>query len=486
MSEDIDKILKDIEAEKQTKIREEEMERQLLQADEQTVDKILEERRSKVSDFKLQLNLEDDSNIPALDELTGTNTVDSADNNEHTSDIQQPQTAESEANQDEQETGDVPDENLPAEEKINKTKKGPEASNSRGCLRGIVYGVLVLVISGFMAYFMIVGALDMTGLFRSETKVPVTLTAEQAKDTGKIAQILKKAGVIEQPLIFQLFCKITGADGKFQPQDEASLSPDMGYKEIINTLETIKRDTIKVTFPEGMTIDDIAQKLEDNKVCSASDFFLAMESDKFSYSFLKEIPEGDKYKGRLRKLEGYVFPDSYEFYVGSSGESALRKFLQAFDTRVDATIRAKIKAKGMTLNDTIIMASIIQWEAAKTEDMYKISRVLHNRLENPSAFPKLECDSTQKYIDSITPHVEGERVENLDYDTYKRKGLPIGAICSPGLEAIKAAIDPSTESDVKGRYYFATDMKTGETHYSKTLAEHAKFCRAHNIGIYAS
>ena len=152
---------------------------------------------------------------------------------------------------------------------------------------------------------------------------------------------------------------------------------------------------------------------------------------------------------------------------------------------MDATLRAKIKAKDMTLNDTIILASIIQWEAAKTKDMYGVSRVIHNRLNNPNLFPKLECDSTQRYVDLIPPPVGGQRVENLDYDTYKRKGLPIGPINNPGLEAIKAAIDPSDDSSLKNCYFFATNMKTGETHFSKTLAEHEAWCRRNNIGIYA-
>ena len=211
---------------------------------------------------------------------------------------------------------------------------------------------------------------------------------------------------------------------------------------------------------------------------------LSLDNDEFDYDFLKEIPEGEAYKGRYRKYEGYIFPDSYEFYVGSSGKAVVRKFFDAFNNRVDATLRAKIKAKDMTLNDTIILASIIQWEAAKTKDMYGVSRVIHNRLNNPNLFQSSSAIRPRgMLIDN--PAGRRQRVENLDYDTYKRKGLPIGPINNPGLEAIKAAIDPSDDSSLKNCYFFATNMKTGETHFSKTLAEHEAWCRRNNIGIYA-
>ena len=87
----------------------------------------------------------------------------------------------------------------------------------------------------------------------------------------------------------------------------------------------------------------------------------------------------------------------------------------------------------MTLDEVLTLASIVQWEAGNLEDMYKVARVLRNRLDNPTVYPKLECDSTQRYINSITPSSqEGQVVENLDYDTYKRNGLPVGPINNPG------------------------------------------------------
>ncbi|MDD3693361.1 MAG: endolytic transglycosylase MltG [Oscillospiraceae bacterium] len=472
MSEDIDKLISDIEAEKKKKLFDDET----LKVDDETAERLKRERRTKASGFELNLN---------LDDLPGDRNADdsalSIENEKPSSDP--PEISGGGPNQETQHQEQT-------QEKDDAQKAAGKPASKRthtamGCVKGIIYAVLVFAVSGVLAYFMIVGGLDYTGINKSDTKVPVTLTAEQAGDTAEVARVLKEAGVIDQPLIFRLYCKLKGIDGKFKPQDEVSISPDMGYSVIVGILRSTVREVVRVTFPEGMTVAQIAKKLENNKVCLASDFYLAMDKCDFDYWFLNEIPDGEEYKGRFEKFEGYIFPDSYDFYVGSSGEAVLRKFFEAFNNRVDASIRAAIKAKDMTLNDTIILASIIQWEAAKPEDMYRISRVIHNRLQNPGQYPRLECDSTQKYVRSIIQPIGDQHVENLDYDTYKRKGLPIGAICNPGLEAIKAAINPSDEDMVKGRYFFATDMSTGITYYSKTLAEHETICRRYRIGMYA-
>ena len=470
MSDELDKILNDIEAEKQAK---------LLHADGQTAEKLAQERRDKVSGFKLQLDLDEESAEPQAAAGWSGAGGEPADEIKEASGAEPGDAAESvPVVQDEKE------DEAGTEPKSKARAAKPDKSSSAGCFRGIVYAVLVLAVSGVLAYFGIVGGLDMTGLFKSDLKVPVTLTKDQIKDTGEVARVLHEAGVIDQPMIFSLYCRLTGANKDFQPQDEASVSPDMGYKAIINILRTKKREIVRVTFPEGMTIEKIARKLEDNRVCSVSDFYMAMKKGKFNYDFLNEIPEGEAYRERFERFEGYIFPDSYDFYVGSSGETALRKFFDAFNNRIDVTMRAKIRAKGMTLNDTIILASIIQWEAGKVDDMDRVSRVLHNRLNKPGTFPRLECDSTLRYIDIMTPPVNGKRVENVYYNTYKRNGLPIGAICNPGLDAIEAALEPTNDKYYKDCYYFATDMDTGETHFSKTLAEHERWCRIHEVGLY--
>lgn len=520
MPEDLDKIVKGIEAEKQARLQEEEKAKKMLQIDEETANQVLEQRKNKISGFKLNLDLEDgkqeetvkpdakgisdeskaadspketDKPAPDIPE-TAVSAPEAARTPEHTeADSLQKEKPDSAGNKMETGKAAVSKENgvkngavLKTGEEVEKPKKSGKKKESTGCLSGAVYAAVILVLSGVLAVLLIVCGLDITGLNKSDTKVPVTLTEEQCNNTAEVAKVLKQAGVIDHPLLFRLYCKMTKAEGQFQPQDELALSPDMGYGVVINDLKSNNRQVVKVTFPEGATIQEIAAKLEANNVCTATEFYNALDSDKYSYDFLNDIPTDDSYSGRFYKLEGYLFPDTYQFYVGSSGESVVKKFLDNFNNRVDISTRSAIKANGMTLNDTIILASLIQWEAGNKESMSGISCVLHNRLNDPADYPKLECDSTRRYINTMQPPVNGQNVENPDYDTYKRTGLPVGAINNPGLEAIQAAINPATDGDAVGCYFFATDMKTGETYYSKTLAAHEKICKKYNIGMYAN
>lgn len=524
MADDLDKILRDIEAEKEARQREEEQARRMLQVDKQTEQRLQEERKSKVSDFKLQLNL--DEEIPGPPPSEGgpareadTPAVGGTDGGAgrlsgQTAEIPSAPQDDLPAQESSPAEGALPDTAETSEpegasagdgtagadgqKKSARKKKAadPQAKMAWGCVRGIIYAVLVLAASGILAYFAVAGVLDLTGLNKSDTKVPVTLTEEDCQDTAKVAEILEEAGVIDQPLIFRLYCTITGANGEFMPQDEAALSADMGYETIINILKSNKREIVRVTFPEGMTVKEIAAKLEENSVCTSQEFYSAMENGTYSYAFLNEIPSDEAHAGRVNRLEGYIFPDTYDFYVGSSGETVVNKFLTAFSNKVEKSAAGededstptsiKAKAQGMTLDEVITLASIVQWEADNLEDMYKVARVLRNRLDNPSVYPKLECDSTRRYIDSIFPPVNGQSVENLDYDTYKRNGLPVGPINNPGMDAIEAVLNPAEEMD--GYYFFATARNSDgstTTYYSKTYAEHERICRRYGIGMYA-
>ena len=164
----------------------------------------------------------------------------------------------------------------------------------------------------------------------------------------------------------------------------------------------------------------------------------------------------------------------------------VRKLLNTFsaDNRVDTSIRAAIKAKGMTIDEVIIMASLLEGEANNPTDMARVARVLYNRLTS-TEYPRLECDSTQDYVRSIAQLDDGTEVLNKAYDTYQRRGLPVGPINNPGMNAIEAALNPSEEEEIMDCYFFATDLKTGVTYYSKTLKEHEAVCKKYGIGMYA-
>ncbi len=363
-----------------------------------------------------------------------------------------------------------------------RSQKTTRQAEQEGCLKAFLYAACVFVLSGVLTYFIVTGGLDFTGLNRSERTIDVTI--EETAKTKEIVTMLEDKGLIEQPAVFRLYVLLTGAGDNWKAGNY-SVSPNMGYKLLMRTLQAAKeRETVSVLIPEGFTIDKIAKRLESNKVCTAAEFYRAINEVDYTkdYPFLKEAKKSAKYSARVYKLEGYLFPDTYQFYVGCSGETVVRRMLDNFNTRVGTNIRSIMSAKGVQMDDLIVLASIVQGEAANKLDMQKVSRVLDNRLKNKELYPKLQCDSTGDYISKMLSGNSSLSISNKDYDTYECEGLPAGPINNPGLTAIQAVLTPS--EDVKDCYYFATDYDTGKTYFSKTFAEHEKICRRYGIGAY--
>ena len=478
--------------------------------------RLREERQSKISGFKLELDLGDEEKHTPLPEEIHEREETAAEGEPPASPAEDPQEAvspaeaaaaalvgfsalEDDGNGGEESPPIVTYEEEPEEpdgtnepQKAKKRKKKKKSRMDRttwGCIRGIIYAVLVLGISGTLAYFAITGGIDMVGLNKSSALVDVEIP--RGASTEQIADILKEKGLIDQPLIFRLYSKLTKADGGYRP-GMFTLSANMGYGSMIDVMQSTKpRDIIKVTIPEGSRMMDIAKIMEAKGVCSTEDFYAAVNKNDYSdYDFIAAIPteaDGEQYADRFYKLEGYLFPDTYEFYTNSSADTVVRKLLNTFsaDNRVDTSIRAAIKAKGMTIDEVIIMASLLEGEANNPTDMARVARVLYNRLAASTEYPRLECDSTQDYVRSIAQLDDGTEALNKAYDTYQRRGLPVGPINNPGMNAIEAALNPSEEEEIMDCYFFATDLKTGVTYYSKTLKEHEAVCKKYGIGMYA-
>ncbi len=366
---------------------------------------------------------------------------------------------------------DAAEEEQPA--RRGKTKN----SEAIGCLKAIIYIFAVLLISVVLALFIFKAFTDVTGIGRSTTSVNIDVPA--GASTQSVAEMLEEQGVIDEPLVFRLYCRLVGADGSFHPGIHI-VSSNMGYDGIVDELQTIEEsETVTVMIEEGATVERIAAILEANNVCTAKDFYTALVSGDYEdYDFIAEITEEER-KDRIYLLEGYLFPDTYEFYVNGSPEVVVRTMLDNFDARVDADTRASIKASGKTIDEVIIAASIIQMEAGVEEDMPRVMRVIENRLSSPDRFPRLEMDSTRDYL-------LGGTAEGLDtaYNTYKRNGMPVGAICNPGLDAIHAALNPSQEPQIIHCFYFASIVETGETAFFETFEEHEAWCIEHGVGMY--
>ncbi len=369
--------------------------------------------------------------------------------------------------------------------KKRRTKKQRQRRMAWRMAKSFIYIFLVLGISLFCTYVIIGGILDVTGLQKTEETLRVDIP--KGATTEEVANALEEAGLIEQTLIFRLYSRITHADGTYQP-GTYYLNAKMGYGELIRNLQTVQvRETVTITIPEGSTVEDVARLLSDNKVCTYNEFYSELvkaNENTFKYNFLKEVPtrSDDGYKDRIYWLEGYLFPDTYEFYVGISAKDAIDKLLGTFHKKLES-LRAGINASGYTLDEVITLASIVQGEAADTENMPKVARVILNRMNNYAEFPYLQCDSTGDYVGRLSSDKEAD-ASGSAYDTYENMGLPPGPINNPSLAAIDAVINPSNDEKIVKCYYFANDAARN-TYYAETYEEHVAICIEHNIGIHA-
>ena len=314
------------------------------------------------------------------------------------------------------------------------------------------------------------GINDMLATGREAVKVTVDLPVDPTNE--EVAEILKEKGVIQEKSFFQLYARFTNSS-EYYSNGTFELDTSMDYQAIINALQRTSNrlDTVKVMIPEGTSVMQLAALLEENGVCSANDFLEACNTTELdeSYDVLSYIEDrGERYY----HLEGYLFPDTYEFYQNDDVMNVLMKLVNNCGKKLlTDEMQEQFEASSLTADEVITLASIIQMEAANTEDMYMVSSVLHNRLENGSLYDiyTLDCDSTTYYPywkrDEIP---ESERDSFVSsYNTYNNRGLPPGPICNPGLDAIQAALNPESTN----YYYFCHDAD-GNAYYASTAAEH--------------
>ena len=318
---------------------------------------------------------------------------------------------------------------------------------------------------------------------------------EQGSSISAIAVDLKEQGVIEYDWLFKLYAKYSGKASNVQ-YGTFQLSPGMSYNEIISTLsvQNVFRKTVMVTFPEGTTSVGIAQIMEQNGLCDMQEFLDCANgvdgSDFSQYAFWNQIPDN----GRIMKSEGYLFPDTYEFFEDDTVYNYVNTFYKEFDAKT-AGLLDTIAAKGTTLDDVVILASFIQEEAGKPEEDGKVSACFHNRLEstdplwsshilqsNASSYIMQDYENnylwnspTAEYMGWVAAGGIPEDILNL-YDTYRVSGLPAGPISNPGYAAIEASLNPDEEYLREGYYFFVTGHPNsdvaGQYFYAKTANEH--------------
>lgn len=294
---------------------------------------------------------------------------------------------------------------------------------------------------------------------------PVELDIKPDSSLAEIGTILKSKNLIQEDWFFRYYAFFQRKTNLLAGEYE--INPNENLDDILDKIAVGKQDLVKVTIPEGKTIEETGDILE-KKGFSKQAFLEAVNHHSTSYQFETEIPSNP---ARKYKLEGYLFPSTYEFRKGETGNQIVNTMLQSFANKMDGlSARDKLAGTGYTVDQWVTVASLIEREGRVRTELPIISGVIYNRLK---IHMKLQVDAAVVYAWSLQGIIKKrlyykDLTINSPYNTYKISGLPPGPICNPSLDALKAALDPN-----KNQYlYYVTKKDGSNTHYfSKTIQE---------------
>ncbi len=359
--------------------------------------------------------------------------------------------------------------------KRNSTHHKKKKKRKRSRLPGVlILTVFIFAVSICLSLVIIAFGKDVLGIGKDDsTKMIIIPEGATSED---VSQLLYTEGIISSPKCFRLFSKLRNDSDNYLA-GEHFVSPNMAYETIIKTLTTYEdeeqKEAVTITFIEGTDIFTCSEQLQDAGVCNAAEFLYAFNAGGFGFEFEKELPtDHNPLKFADGRMEGYLFPDTYTFTKDMDPEQVCQKIYYNFNEKITANNRLqRMKELNLTLDKLITLASIVQKEAPFREDMNKVASVFWNRLEKPEqTLGKLQSDPTKDYAKQIIkPRLAVPNSEMINaYNTYEGTGLPPGAICSPGLDAIDAVLE-KMPSDY---FYFVANIYTRETFFSQTLEEH--------------
>ena len=368
-------------------------------------------------------------------------------------------------------------------------KKGAGMLGIPHMLATVVWLLIIVAIGTTLGRMLWVCAADVLAFGRGDQDVVISVTTDDTMES--IAQKLQRAGLVRYPELFLLYADLTDAEedittGTFTLNTVydyhalvSQMSPRSGARAVVED----------VLIPEGYNCRQIFALLEEKGICKAADLEAwAAEGDLSEYWFLDGVERGHKYC-----LEGFLFPDTYDFYENSTPRAALEKMLDGFEYRVSEEMRAKIPvlnehltammrkngdseefiaANQFDIRDVVNVASLIEKETASNQESYRIASVIYNRLFNWGSTPRyLNIDATIIYALGGKSDLTAEDMAvDSPYNTYTNVGMTPGPIANPGLASIEAALDPETTS----YYYYVLDPDKGAHQFSQTLAEHEK------------
>lgn len=343
-------------------------------------------------------------------------------------------------------------------------------------IKALVYIIAILAVSVAVAVFAISCANDIFAFVKEDKTVEVVIP--EYVTTEELSEILCEAGAINYPWLFRFYCSLKDVDSSPAYNFVAgtyTVATNMNYDTLmLSFVERTTLTTVRLTLPEGSTLDEMVAVFEANGCSTREKFLECLETYDFAaeYDFLKNVDATDRYY----LLEGYLYPDTYDFYTGRSPEYYLCRLLDQFEKVCRQSGFFKMAEESdYSLDELMTIASIIEKEAYHQNDFDIVSSVIHNRLKNPETYAKLECDSTIVYaLSCIAGHrVTDITLEDLEldnpYNSYKEEGLPPGPICSPSFNSIACAFEPAKTEETY--YYFVSD-KNGVMYYATNLKDH--------------
>lgn len=349
-----------------------------------------------------------------------------------------------------------------------KRKKGEGLFGIPNILATFVWLALILVIGVTAGRMLWVCAADVLAFGREDKAV--TITIYEADTMEDIVDKLHANGLIRYKSLFNLYASISDAQEDIKP-GIYDLNTRYDYHALVNFMSPkSSREVVELTIPEGYTCQQIFNLLEENRVCTAVDAAAYAANGQLNdYWFLEGVERGTE-----NCLEGYLFPDTYEFYKNSTPREALQRMLNNFEIKFTEEMRAQLDTLNenltgdYTIREITIVASLIEKESAAPEESPKVAGVIYNRLFNWGDNPKLLG------IDAAIVYAQGGNAEDIDtsidhpYNTYRNPGLTPGPISNPGLASLKAALNP----EMHDYFYYVLNPSTGTHQFSTTQAEH--------------
>ncbi len=383
---------------------------------------------------------------------------------------------------------DISEQNNEAvEDQIIEIKPKPKRRYGNSAVSAFIktcsYIALVLVISVVLSVTVIFVANDVFAFRKADNDFTVTIG--EYPDVDAVANALADKGVIQYPSVFKLYAKLKGKDDYNFAAGTYVVNSSMNYDDLLIAFvpERAEREQVSITIPEGYSVDEIIDLFLANGIGTRDGFIDVINNYEFDYWFLEDLECSED---RIYRLEGYLYPDTYYFWSDSSEATAINKLLSNFNKKIQKKWLARCEEIGFTLDQVLILASMVEEEAKYPDDYTTVSSVFHNRLVSEEFKGLLQSDATTQYFyrhvygTKKAPFTDDDRKFDCPYSTYLYHGLPPGPLSSPSIESIGSVLYPEETN----YYYFITDAE-GRCMFAVTFEEHNKNIEAVEAGFGA-